>query len=371
MPDAVHRTASERLVGSVLAKNRNLDVLRMIAVLCVLVDHTLKRALQPQTGELSSAIVDGLNNLGFVGVLIFFVHTCRVLMASIARSRRAAESRWVTSFYIRRGFRIYPLAWVALALWLVGGFYDGVIHRDVVLSNALLVQNVLGRESMLGVLWSLPVEIQMYLLLPLVYVLAHRGWKYLVLCLIVAVVAGALVEWSPRGTGLWRLDVFAFAPCFMGGVLAYFIGLNYTRSPLPAWTWPAFIIGWAVAANFLFGFGPGTPGRGWVFCLALGVALPAFKEMEANRFTTIAAIIAEYSYGIYLLHSAALAVAFDWIHVPEVLQWLIYLPLLAGSVWAGYHFVESPGIRLGKSAVAMLTGRAVPRQSPAATAPAP
>ena len=62
--------------------NRNLDVLRAVAVLCVFADHCVEIG-QP---ELPSARL-----LGRFGVLIFFVHTALVLLLSL---QRHGGSRW-------------------------------------------------------------------------------------------------------------------------------------------------------------------------------------------------------------------------------------------------------------------------------------
>ena len=71
---------------------RNLNVLRASAVMAVLVDH------------LANAANHSMALLGRVGVLMFFVHTACVLMASLERNPSTF------AFYVRRAFRIYPLA---------------------------------------------------------------------------------------------------------------------------------------------------------------------------------------------------------------------------------------------------------------------
>ena len=56
---------------------RGLDVLRAFAVLCVLFDHSV---------EIVTGPLPWLSRIGLTGVLIFFVHTSLVLMASLERS---------------------------------------------------------------------------------------------------------------------------------------------------------------------------------------------------------------------------------------------------------------------------------------------
>src|SRR4030088_949687 len=87
-------------------QDRNLDVLRAIAVLLVLFDH-VGVFLNRSRGALESFWF-----IGNTGVIIFFVHTSLVLMRSLERTRARGLRGWVRAgdFYIRRAFRIYPLA---------------------------------------------------------------------------------------------------------------------------------------------------------------------------------------------------------------------------------------------------------------------
>ena len=52
------------------------------------------------------------DSIGEAGVLIFFVHTSYVLMGSLDRLRAEGFSgaSLLKQFYLRRAFRIYPLA---------------------------------------------------------------------------------------------------------------------------------------------------------------------------------------------------------------------------------------------------------------------
>jgi peptidoglycan/LPS O-acetylase OafA/YrhL len=79
----------------------NLDLLRSIAVLCVFFSHLFGSLGRGQIGD-----------LGQFGVILFFVHTSFVLMGSLGRLDQHAESkrRLMIRFWVRRIFRIYPLA---------------------------------------------------------------------------------------------------------------------------------------------------------------------------------------------------------------------------------------------------------------------
>jgi peptidoglycan/LPS O-acetylase OafA/YrhL len=336
---------------------RNLDVLRAVAVLLVLADHVFS----------ANAHVAGSWNwnwaVGRLGVLFFFVHTSLVLMSSLERS--GSEPGWQGRFYLRRAFRIYPLAIVVV---LVCAFFALPAHvtmdgknmeriapsLGVLASNLLLVQNITGARDIQGVLWSLPLEVQMYLLLPLCFVLARRGTREMLAMLLVFVGLGLAVG-SPlagRVPGLWRLSVLSFGPCFVGGVLAYHLLRRGVSAKLPSWTWPLAILGVALS------FGATKPdvdhlSLGWWPCLALGALIPLIAELPRSVTTSFAHQIAKYSYGIYLAH------------VPLLWLWLRAIPNLSTPVrYVGfaasivivpvilYRVIEHPMTNLGR----VLTG---------------
>jgi peptidoglycan/LPS O-acetylase OafA/YrhL len=155
----------------------NLDLLRAIAVMLVFAQHLAKRLYVDQFVWMPTS------SWGLFGVLLFFVHTCLVLMYSMERS---SLTGWPlpTNFAIRRVFRIYPLSILAvvtaLALHLdsdingihglARGHFPGVVSAA---SNLLLVQNLTYTKSLVNVLWSLPFELQMYALLPFLFMWIH------------------------------------------------------------------------------------------------------------------------------------------------------------------------------------------------------
>src|SRR5580692_6250213 len=104
----------------------NLDFIRAMAVLSVVFEHILIAHGVTRLGPINVAWI------GVVGVFIFFVHTALVLMWSLERRPHTLD------FYIRRVFRIYPLAIVAIVIALlfrapVGGTADdffAVAPRD-------------------------------------------------------------------------------------------------------------------------------------------------------------------------------------------------------------------------------------------------
>ena len=86
-----------------MTESRNLDLLRSVVVLLVLVDHLFMAA---GLADRYPVVYD----MGRLGVLMFFVHTSLVLMLSLERSEDRNSGDLFRGFYIRWAFRIYPLS---------------------------------------------------------------------------------------------------------------------------------------------------------------------------------------------------------------------------------------------------------------------
>lgn len=335
---------------------RNLDVLRSVAVLLVLFDH-VHRLFAPTIGSFAN------EQFGSMGVHMFFVHTSLVLMASLERG--GTKPGWLRSFYVRRAFRIFPLAAVAvlasvafqlppfLRSWAPVPAYDAPSMLEL-LANLSLTQNLVGARDLLAPLWSLPVEVQMYAVLPALFLAARRVDRLLVLCLVAAILV-AWLTWSAtvadafQVPGLWRLRFLTYAPCFVSGVVAY--RLLWQRHPDASrhGVLPARALGPVLALAALFFLVTPRPWNGWGMCLGLGVALPAFRDHANERLATLAKLVARYSYGIYLGHSFAIWIAFVTLRAQGLAAgWLAFATLVMLIPVAGYHLIEAPCIRLGQ-----------------------
>jgi peptidoglycan/LPS O-acetylase OafA/YrhL len=318
----------------------NLDLLRAVAVLLVVACHVL--TFYGVTGTFGA--------WGMLGVCIFFVHTSLVLIQSIAHRE---PGPLFIPFMIRRSFRIYPLAIVLILLvvlfrapqaaiaagHLTSWSYDWI---DVVV-NLALVQGLTaaGKASIIGPLWSLSYEMQMYALLPLIFLFVNRKRRALRLAALYAgVLAVSLVvcRYFPLTT------IFSFAPCFAAGIVSYYL-LQAHRPRLAAWGWPALLA--AMCVGFALGW---IPVGWWTVCAVLALATPAFRQITYQPLVAAAKIVARYSYGIYVAHYLCIYVALEKLPGPTWLRLGAFVALLAVVTVALYHLVEEPCILAGKRA---------------------
>lgn len=337
----------------------NLDVLRAVAVLLVLFAHVAVFFGFADQGRLNPRA------LGILGVLFFFVHTSLVLMLSLERQvARSGRRRMFAVFITRRAFRIYPLCLFALLAICVfripsSSLGHGTLRfapPDILgfVSNALLAQNLVGRPSVLGVMWSLPYEMQMYLFLPALFLLAGRARTVWTLALL-WVGAFALAMMQQRVGHL--PDLLLYVPCFVPGIMAYYLS-SRVRATLPFAVFPAFLALLAVA--YMYAWSPGAAGivPGMFVCLALGVLLPRFVEVRNARVRRAGHLIARYSYGIYIAHYFALWVAFMVLAgAPAVVRALTFVALAVAVPVALFHAVEAPMISVGNRVAARFATR--------------
>lgn len=325
----------------------NLDLLRAVAVLLVLAQHLLVRF------QWATRLGMGTPTMGTFGVFLFFVHTCLVLMYSMERSHLSGRGL-AENFYIRRVFRIYPLSVIAVlaavALHLDSGVNDiaglsrvGTIATGRIVSNLLLVQNVIKPGSIVNVLWSLPYEVQMYIFLPFLFLWIHgkrTALRRLGILWVVAVIV-AIAQRQVAGIFPWdRVGFVQFVPCFVPGVIAFVL----PHAPrLKSVFWLPFIL-LLVCVYTIFPFIQ----TAWILCLILGFAIPLFGEIKAAWVRWLSHWIATYSYGIYLSHQFCIWLVADifrawpgWIKFPVLAALLVGIPIVL------YHVIERPMIGVG------------------------
>ena len=323
-------------------------MLRAFAVLLVFIFHVFEMI------RAKHAVID--DGVARFGVILFFVHTSCVLMGSM-QSLRSDGDAWAQRFYLRRLFRLYPLSVFVILVsvltkapmmpWM--GLEHAPYSASVILSNLLLIQNITGKISVIGVLWSLPIEVEMYLVLPLVFLLVQsRNWGRKMTLLwagsAVLIVGGQFIA-GLVFRGSHKFEALEFIPCFLSGAIAF--GLARPARQWPALLWvPSLLVLIAIGGSWAF-----NPLVFWPCCLALAFLYSRVAQMSRNWFTAICFQIAKYSYGIYLTHSFGLWIFYQLLGQTLHSEAIRLVGTIAFTLVASvflFHFVEDPMIQLGK-----------------------
>ncbi|MGH7728558.1 MAG: acyltransferase family protein [Vulcanimicrobiaceae bacterium] len=152
-----------------------IDGLRALAIALVVWFHVWQISWLPPVVHLAGRTLDfdPIPRTGFVGVDLFFFLSGFCLYLPYAESLVDGKRlRSAADFYYRRALKILPSYWAAIALMLalgiggIGSLSDGV--RQVAL-HLLFIHTWFADSygSINGVLWSLGVEVEFYLIFPL------------------------------------------------------------------------------------------------------------------------------------------------------------------------------------------------------------
>src|SRR5437764_3411603 len=157
-----------------------LDLLRALAIIVVVVYHA---------GIMGFPLPGDVHRFGWVGVDLFFVLSGYLIGGQLLAPLTHGSRIKVGQFFARRALRILPAYLVILAIYFLLPSWREYPQMSQPLWKFLLsVQNIgLHGGTAFSHAWSLAVEDQFYLLLPLILILVSR-WpraRFIIPCLIV------------------------------------------------------------------------------------------------------------------------------------------------------------------------------------------
>ncbi|MDB6019018.1 MAG: putative acyltransferase [Pedosphaera sp.] len=232
-----HKLSLERW-GSKNSSGRHFDLLdgiRGSAILMVVAFHAFY--FNPQSGS-ALILLDGLLGGGWMGVPVFFVLSGFLISEPFFRQRKKNEDSWhVSGYALRRMGKIMPpfyLSVVVLTIFYSIHFSNLAYLKSGFLSAIGLLDLIPSGLRLNGSYWSLVVETQFYVILPLLFLLT-KGFKInkttgllFFLLLLIPFIARQL-SWPvgsptlPEATAFslvarfpCQLDYFAFGVLFSG-----------------------------------------------------------------------------------------------------------------------------------------------------------
>jgi len=150
----------------------SLDGLRAISITLVILSHLVKW---------KHISADVLGSYGALGVFTFFVLSGYLITNLLLREHEKTSTISLRDFYVRRAFRIFPAAFVFLAVVVV--LYRNEMSWVHVAAAVFYVANLdIKRPWIFGHLWSLSIEEQFYLLWPFALKRYYRHRIAIVLC---------------------------------------------------------------------------------------------------------------------------------------------------------------------------------------------
>jgi peptidoglycan/LPS O-acetylase OafA/YrhL len=300
---------AERIAG--------LDGIRGVAALFVVMNHIFLRAWPGYPVDHAPSWATEFM-FGRFAVILFIALSGFSLGLAPARAGWRLDS--ITAFAHRRAWRILPPYWAALGFSLVMTWcvlaQPGwpVPDSKSVVVYGLLVQDAVPAASPNRALWSIAVEAQLYVLLPLLLVFVRRIGAIAMVVVVAAVVVtiGALARYQPLMNDALVKFTPDLAVVFGIGVMAAGIvaASNHVRSR--PWGWYALAAGVPVAlliaakgatwtnTNLFWvdlGWGPA------IGCLLAGVATSRPRHLVRLLDSRPLRSLGSFSYSLYLTHA--------------------------------------------------------------------
>jgi peptidoglycan/LPS O-acetylase OafA/YrhL len=324
-----------------MSQIKALDGLRGVAAIIVMIGHF--NLVVPRF--LHGAARDS----GHAGVMIFFVLSgflMGLLYLGQPPGRHAAAQ-----FLVRRGARVLPLYFaVVLASLAVDALgpdrawvYD-MDEWDKLLRHLLLIRGE-------GVLWTVPLEIQFYLLVPLIwlaYARAPRATLAALLGAIAAIYLARLVYVPADKSGIARMMVGL--PYFLAGLV-----LSRCIAPTPGGRrWDALFVAATCGILLLYPkiLPPQTLGvkDHWFSPLSLVLVslllVASLRSRLAERILGSRPLrfLGRISYGIYLLHFVVISnlIRFTPLHPRAYVLFALSLALVIAAAYAAHILIERP-----------------------------
>ncbi len=100
---------------------------------------------------------------GHIGVVLFFAISGFVIPSSLSAQSGETTRNALKVFFIRRFFRLYPAYWVSvLASGLLALYMLSPYPLQTVLLNLTMIQGPLGVPDVMGLYWTLRIELLFY-----------------------------------------------------------------------------------------------------------------------------------------------------------------------------------------------------------------
>jgi peptidoglycan/LPS O-acetylase OafA/YrhL len=305
---------------------------------------------------------------GHLAVAAFIVISGFCLELSLfAREKGVLHS--VKRFYLRRAQRILPPYYACLAIsifvafkitiYQVGAPFNQYLPVDptTILTHVLLVHNFSTdwMYKINGVLWSIAIEVQLYVLFPFISRSLNRLGRPITLA-VAGAAAYAMIALIPQAPKLY----FWYLPLFVAGMAAAHLAFKPTKiGRLPI---VGTLLAFATAGGCYYAIAQDWPMFASDLFLGVTVAAACYAMTGLVRGPLYRLLVLKpvvslgtFSYSLYLMHHPIAQVLFGnrpkWVSGEVSLFWYFIgcLPIILLGCWVFYQLFERPFIHRSAS----------------------
>jgi peptidoglycan/LPS O-acetylase OafA/YrhL len=352
-------------------RSNGLDTLRALAILLVFLNHEAFRS--------QNSVLLVVQAVGWIGVDLFFVMSGYLIANQVLVGAKRGEELSLAAFYARRAFRTWPAYWVVLACYFLFPSWMGGNTPPPLWRFLTFTQNFnLPTGTAFSHAWSLCVEEQFYLVLPLAMLLGltfgrrrEQVWYVLGFLTLIGITARAFL-WTRYGAA-WKGNLNGYYPHIYYSTLCRFdeflpgIAVAILRNSYPD-IWRRLMLRGrllsvlaAVCASIAFylaaarfgddqsGYMPFMTVFGYsmlalLFAVTVMAALSPSSPISRVRIPG-AYHLALWSYSIYLSHKAVGNILARVLGPLGISPWALFCAVAGVSLMIGallYYLIEQP-----------------------------
>jgi peptidoglycan/LPS O-acetylase OafA/YrhL len=335
----------------------NLDGIRAILSFMVVVHHIeqLKRIFKlPDTFDVQP--------IGYLGIQFFFVLSGFLITYLLVQEKTNTSRIYITHFYIRRIYRIWPLYFmvILLSLFILPSFLSvpnfDILHIQSHLGQKILLfsffmSNIVlvryGAIPFAAPTWSIAVEEQFYLVWPLIFQKFRKPFMgILFFSILYYSIKFCITYFSFSNKFIFPILVnnSDLTPMIIGGLVALISLKKFEIKTKISIIISLFI---TLSILYLSVFVPNPESIEFIYC-PLFACLLWVLVMPNNKFKLLDNPLLNYlgkiSYGIYLLHSIAIVVSIKLLtHLNGLSNFLLYsltIILTISFASISFHYFE-------------------------------
>ncbi|MFJ2713333.1 acyltransferase family protein [Pseudomonas sp. NPDC087346] len=328
---------------------KSLDGARGIAALLVVLDHYVTALIEAPTDSVAYYFA---SFIGSYAVGLFFITSGFVVAASATTSSGS-------DFFVKRIFRLYPIAIAAVALRILSEYIiespRNLDFENFLLSVSLFGSDFLPNEFLVEpIFWTLAIEVKFYLLIGFAYFLA-RAFKAdlysiaLVSLIFLAVGRFHIIPYHPMHQWATNFGVLAstLPMLILGWIFWLFHSNQISLQKLLAGLVGILLVLSIAPFPIYVSLEKGAPS--WLLAFATFCYLIYFQDQCTFLFNRVFQLLGKISYSLYACHMAVAVLIKRFSPDNSLSTFIIFLSASLIISYVVHILIETPMVRFSRN----------------------